>query len=138
MMAPALVSRHYSQQPTAFLLESPLKPVTYARTADVCTLLACGELIGDKLPDTPDRTGFPQVLGRLGSGAVSGAAVSQAEGQSAGIGAVLGGLGALAGTYAFFQLRHWLTSKRGLPDAVVALAEDAVALGLGLLILGEE
>ncbi len=138
MMAPALVSRHYNEQPTTFLLESPLKVVTYARTADVCTLLAAGELVADKLPDTPDRTGFPQILGRLGSGAISGAAIAQAEGQTAHIGAAWGSLGALLGTYAFFRLRHWLTTEQGLPDAVVALAEDALALGAGLLILKNE
>lgn len=138
MLAPALVSRHYNRQPTTFLLESPLKVVTYARTADGCTLLAAGELIADKLPGTADRTGFPQLLGRLGSGAVTGAAIAQAEGQTARIGAVLGGLGALLGTYAFFRLRHWLTAEGGLPDAVVALAEDALAVGAGLLILKDE
>ena len=138
LMAPALVSRYYHSQPTTFLLESSLKAATYARTADVCTLLAAGELIGDKLPDTPDRTGFPQILGRLGSGAVSGATIAQANGKSAGRGAVAGSLGALLGTYAFFQLRHWLTSNRGLPDAIVALAEDALAIGAGLLILNRD
>ena len=52
-------------------------------------------------------------------------------------GAVLGGLGALAGSFAFYHLRYFLTHEKGLPDPVVALAEDALAIGLGLWVVNE-
>lgn len=132
MTAPAVVSHKLSTTPTEFNADSPLHFMTSPRTATVFKVLAGGELIGDKVPGSPNRTSPPQLAGRIVSGAVSGAALSEAKGLSATWGTVLGGLGALAGTFAFFHLRHFLTHDKGLPDPVVALAEDALTIALGL------
>ncbi|WP_080238654.1 DUF4126 family protein [Spirosoma rigui] len=132
MTAPAVVSHKLSTTTTELPADSPLHFMTSPNTATVFKVLAGGELIGDKIPGSPDRTSPPQLVGRLVSGAMSGAALSEAEGQSATWGTVLGGLGALAGTFAFFHLRHFLTHEKGLPDPVVALAEDALTIALGL------
>lgn len=51
-------------------------------------------------------------------------------------GAVLGALGAVVGAYTFYHLRRELTWQ-GLPDMVVAVAEDALALAGGLRVLGD-
>jgi uncharacterized membrane protein len=72
------------------------------------------------------------------SGAVSGAALSEIDGQTAGYGAVAGGLGALVGSFAFFHLRHWLTHEQNLPDPLVALAEDAIAIGTGWRLINQQ
>lgn len=89
---------------------------------------AVGELVGDKLPATPSRIAFPGILGRIASGAVAGAALGSLEHSrtGAGAGAVLGGIGALLGSFAGFGLRALLGKQ--LPDPVVALAEDAAAI----------
>ncbi|GAB3772379.1 hypothetical protein GCM10028818_12510 [Spirosoma horti] len=135
MMAPALVSHNVSNIKPGPLSDSPLAFMTSPKTATTLAVLAGGELIGDKLPSAPDRTGWPQISGRLASGALSGAALTQADGQSLAYGGLAGALGAAVGSFAFFQLRHWLTHEKELPDPLVALAEDALALGAGLLIL---
>lgn len=135
MMAPALLSRHYAQTQPDRLTGSPLAFISSPRATTLFAVLAGGELIGDKLPKTPNRTTPGPAIGRMGSGALCGAALAQAEGKLPGLGALAGGLGALVGTFASYQFRHWLTTEKNLPDTLVALAEDAVAIGAGLLIL---
>ena len=69
----------------------------------VFTLLAIGELIADKLPSTPNRTSVPGLGTRVVMGALSGAAIASAGGQSFVLGAVLGAAGGIAGTYAGYR-----------------------------------
>ena len=51
------------------------------------------------------------------------------------VAAIVGVLGALAGTFGGYNIRHALVAKAHLPDIAVALAEDAVAIASGLLIV---
>ncbi|CCH52742.1 hypothetical protein BN8_01764 [Fibrisoma limi BUZ 3] len=131
MMAPALLSRKLVRTiPT----KQPSKPIHYLAlptTSMVLTTLAGSEIIGDKVPSTPNRTAPPVFGARVVSGATCGAFLSQVEGGEVAAGAAAGGLGAAVGTVAFFQLRMWLTRGLGIPDPVVALAEDALAISLG-------
>ena len=131
MTAPALLSHKLVRTiPT----KQPQKPVHYLAQPPVAIgldVLAGVEIIGDKVPHGPDRTSPPQFVTRVASGAACGAFLSEVEGSPAPIGAVLGGLGAVAGTLLFFNLRRWLDHDLGLPDAVGALAEDALAIGAG-------
>lgn len=137
MLAPALVSRQVARTRPDALAHFPLSFMDSLRTATVFAVLAGGELIGDKLPNTPNRTDPGAATGRVGSGVLCGATIAKADRQAVGLGALAGGLGALVGTYAFYQLRHWLTQEKGLPDIWMALAEDGLAIGAGLLILQE-
>ncbi|UFH56656.1 DUF4126 family protein [Spirosoma sp. KNUC1025] len=129
MTAPALVSYKLSHSTTSLPSDSRLHFLASPRATTILGIMAGGELIGDKLPNTPDRTAQPQLWGRIGSGALSGAALTEADGQPAEYGAVFGAIGAAAGTFAFFYLRQWLTHEKDLPDPLVALAEDALAIG---------
>jgi uncharacterized membrane protein len=87
----------------------------------VAVAAGAGELVGDKLPATPSRVGAGPLFGRATSGAVVGAAISTTAGDGHRVaGAVAGALGALA--------RKAVVEKTGLPDLVVALVEDAVAV----------
>ncbi|MEZ0538316.1 DUF4126 domain-containing protein [Fibrella arboris] len=135
MSAPALLSRKLSQvipnEDPKHLLQYLAQPAT----TKVLTALAGGELLGDKLPSAPNRTSPPQFIARIGMGAACGAVVSEVEGQKMPIGAVLGGLGAVAGTLLFFNLRRWLDHDLGLPDTLGALAEDALVATAGLAIV---
>ncbi|GAB4032674.1 DUF4126 family protein [Spirosoma jeollabukense] len=137
MTAPALVSYKLSRTTPNPLPDSKLHFLTSPKATNVLAVMAAGELVGDKLPQAGDRIGFPQILGRIGAGAMCGAAIVESEEKSTTYGAVLGALGATAGSFAFFYLRQWLTHEKDLPDPMVALAEDALAIGAGLLIVND-
>lgn len=99
------------------------------------TLLACMELVTDQLPKTPARTVPPQVGARVLFGGLCGCALALAAGGGAVLGICCGIVGALIGTYGGYHTRHALVTKAGLPDFVVAVAEDLVAILGGLFIV---
>lgn len=89
---------------------------------------AVGELVGDKLPATPDRTKPLPLLGRIGTGAIAGAALGTLSGPGGWRrGAALGAVGGLVGSYAGKYLRAG-GAATGLPDLVFALVEDAATI----------
>lgn len=105
-------------------------------TAIVFTVLAAGELIGDKLPQTPNRTDALPLLARIGFGGLVGALAATGLHGSAIEGALLGGIAAIAGAFLGFNLRRLLVKDRHLPDFAVALVEDVLAIGLSVLAMG--
>ncbi|AUD01175.1 DUF4126 family protein [Spirosoma pollinicola] len=137
MSAPAFVSHKLSRETPNPLPDSKFHFLTSSKAANTLAVLAGGELIGDKMPNAPSRIAPAQLPFRLISGAASGAALTEADGQPVAYGAVLGAVGAAVGSFAFYHLRHWLTHEKDLPDTVVALAEDALTMGLGLLTINE-
>jgi uncharacterized membrane protein len=134
MTAPAVVAwaanRHWLN-----LHSSPLAFMGSTAAVAVFTVLALGELIVDKLPSTPNRTGLVGLIGRSVLGGLSGASVAASGGQSIALGAVLGVAGALAGAFAGYEVRTRVVRALKVPDFVIALLEDAVAIGGGLLIV---
>src|SRR4030081_762465 len=134
MTAPAVVAwaanRHWLN-----LLSSPLAFMGSTAAVAVFTVLALGELVVDKLPSTPNRTRPLGLIGRSVSGGLSGAAVAVSGAQSIAPGAVLGVAGAIAGAFAGYEVRKRLVRALKVPDFVIALFEDAVAIGGGLLIV---
>ena len=98
------------------------------------TAAALGELIADKLPFTPSRTSLPALGARLASGAYAAGAVAKEDEANVAIAIALGVAGALAGTYGGYNVRKWLTTKVHIPDLIVALVEDTVAIGVGLAV----
>jgi uncharacterized membrane protein len=107
----------------------------YAATPYVVSLLALGELVGDKLPKTGSRKAPGPFIARIVVGAFSGAALGSAGKESPLLGGLLGGLGAVAGTLGGYEARTRLVKALGVPDLVVALLEDAVAVGGGLFVV---
>jgi uncharacterized membrane protein len=99
------------------------------------TLLALVELVADQLPSTPSRTKPPGLIARVVLGGLSGACVAVAGAQSMALGAVLGGVGGIAGAFAGYEVRTRLVRALKVPDLVIAVLEDAVAIGGGLLIV---
>jgi uncharacterized membrane protein len=101
----------------------------------IFTVLAVGELIADKLPGTPSRTEPPGLIARIVLGGLSGATLSAAGNRSFELGAAFGGAGGIAGAFAGYQVRTYLVRTLKVPDLVIALAEDAVAIGGSLLLV---
>lgn len=93
---------------------------------------AAGEYIGDKLPNTPDRTAPLGLVGRLTMGGLVGAIVATASRRPLAGGIALGTLGAAIGTYGGFYLRKGLTKGAGLNDIPVAISGDAAAVALAV------
>ena len=91
--------------------------------------LAAGELIADKLPATPPRTIPPALVFRAISGGFSGYWVARSLAADGSSGALAGALGALAGAFGGMAVRSRIVRASGLPDPLVALAEDFLALG---------
>ena len=131
--APAAVSwaarlqwLHLSGTPLGFLatLAAPL----------ILTVLAIGELIVDKLPNTPSRKAPTGFVARILSGAFCGAALGLTGGGVFG-GLVAGGIGAVLGTLGFSELRARLARAFGGRDLPAALIEDACAIAAAVWIV---
>jgi uncharacterized membrane protein len=98
-------------------------------------LLALVELVADQLPSTPSRTKPPGLIARIVLGGLSGACVAAAGAQSMMLGALLGAIGGVAGALAGYEVRTRLVRALKIPDLIIAVLEDAVAIGGGLLIV---
>ena len=101
----------------------------------IFTALALVELVSDKLPKTPSRKTSAPFTARIVLGAACAAALCAAGRQSSIIGAVLGGLGAVVGTLGGYQARTRSVAALKVPDFVIALIEDAIAVGGGFLLV---
>lgn len=98
-------------------------------------VLTAGELVMDKLPTTPSRLSPPALGGRMAAGAGAAYVVARRLGQEPIAAAVIGGLSALAGSYAGHAYRSWASKQ--VPPVAAALVEDAVALSIGAAVLRE-
>ena len=101
----------------------------------IFALLALFELVNDKLPKTPARTALPGLIVRILTGGFSAAALAVSAAGSVVVAALVGIIGALAGTFGGYNVRHSLVSSVHLPDLPVALVEDVIAVAGGLLIV---
>ena len=135
MSAPTLASRWLartqpdSEDRLARVMAHPWAP-------RVLGLLAVGELIGDKLPMTPSRVTVVPLTGRMLSGALAAASVTQERQRGRRLAvAALGAVAALASSWAFYALRRTATKKLGVPDVAVALTEDALLAGIASRLL---
>lgn len=91
------------------------------------TMAAAGEAVADKTPVVPPRTSGPSVGARVLSGAVCGRVLAGTSG------VVPGALGALAGTFGAYRARAALGMATGVPDPLLGVAEDALALTVAAL-----
>jgi uncharacterized membrane protein len=112
---------------------SPLAFMGSVWAVAIFTLGALGEFVVDKLPSTPARTATFPLIARIVVGLLTGGCVGVGEGASAWVGALIGAIGAVAGAFGGYQARVRLVRGLRVPDAAVAIPEDLVAIGLGLL-----
>jgi len=106
-------------------------------TAAVATLtiLAVVELVTDKLASTPARTKPLGLSARILLGGLWGAAVALAGQQSAAVGCALGAVGGVVGGFVGYQVRTGLVRALKVPDFVIAVLEDLVAVAGALFIV---
>jgi uncharacterized membrane protein len=118
---------HLNGTPLAFLDSAPARYILL--------VAMFGELVADKLPFTPARTGTGSFLARIVSGGLVGAALTAGLGGSLAAGGVAGGVGAVAGTLGGYRARTGLVRALGVPDFPIALLEDVMAVGTAFLLL---
>lgn len=115
---------------------APLDVLATRRGRGAASAFAVGELIADKLPQTPSRLAVGPLAGRAVAGAAAGIGLAGRSGavpiRSLPVhalvpGAVLGAAAAVAGAYAGGAWRRRAPFSSDLP---AALLEDAVVVGL--------
>jgi len=105
--------------------------------AKTMVVFAVAEVIADKLPFMPNRTEPFSVAWRAIAGGTSGALLCSSKKRSPLFGAILGSLAALGTTYAGFELRRRAAKDLHVPDAVIAVAEDALVATSGWLVMSQ-
>lgn len=130
--APTIVSEMIHKSAGKSLGSSRLSFLDSAPARIGLKIFSAAEMAGDKTSLAPDRIRLPQLLARGFSGALAGAALYRASGASAGRGALIGGLTAIAATYATFYLRKEIKERAGVADSLLGGIEDAVVLYSGL------
>jgi uncharacterized membrane protein len=93
-------------------------------------LPVAGELVVDKLPQTPSRLLPPGLIGRFASGAFGAFLLARRSGAPPVLPVLAGIAGAAGGAYGGAAWRRW-ADARG-PDWPAAVAEDALALTLAV------
>jgi len=109
-------------------LPSWLRTTAAARSV---TLAAGAELVADKLPQTPSRLQPAGLAGRLVLGGLGAGLLAHAEKGPVVPAAVLGSAAALLAAKVGHDLRA--RAAQTVPDPVVAVAEDGVAIALALV-----
>ena len=129
LTAPALLSYFASRPENSEFKDNFLAS---PKIAAVLGLLAAGELIGDKLPSTPNRTEPPGLIARVISGATVGGSVCAARKKSLRTGIVIGALSAVAAAYIGQNIRREIAQRSSIPSAAIGAVEDALAVGIGI------
>jgi uncharacterized membrane protein len=101
----------------------------------VFTMLALIEFVADQLPSTPPRTAALGLSARIVTGALTGACLAIAGGATVWLGALAGAIGGIAGAFAGYHARVGLVRTLRVPDLTIAIPEDLIAIGLGLLLV---
>jgi uncharacterized membrane protein/uncharacterized protein (UPF0548 family) len=117
----------------AFSAPAAVVRAKYPRLQRPIEVLAVFEMMGDKLPSTPNRIEALPLIGRSLSGAISAALAgtsSKELGSKKGRGllALIGGITALTSAYGTYYLRRTLGVKLGFKDRFLGLVEDAAAV----------
>ena len=138
MGGPALVSQYLSEHPSQTLAASWIGWMGTTRAARTTKLLAAGEIVGDKLPMTPNRIAPGPLFGRILSGGLCGASLYVAAGKKPANGATLGIAAAIIGAFGFYALRMYLGRATKIPDPVIGAAEDALAYAVGWSVVAND
>ncbi|MFZ0734513.1 MAG: DUF4126 family protein [Candidatus Sulfotelmatobacter sp.] len=111
---------------------SPVAFMASKWTVIVFSVLAVIELVMDQLPSTPPRTSAVGLSARIVTGALAGACIAVASFSTLWAGALCGAIGAMVGAFGGYNVRVGLVRILRVPDFVIAIPEDLLAIGLGL------
>jgi uncharacterized membrane protein len=117
------------------LSASPLAFMGSVWAVGLFTILALVEFVADQLPTTPARTAPVGLGARIVMGLLCGACLGIAGGASPWLGAIVAAIGAVAGTFGGYHARIGLRQTLHAPDIAIAVPEDLIAIGLGLLVV---
>jgi len=129
LTAPALLG-YFASRENAGELKNNL--LSSPKVAAVVGALAIGELIGDKLPSTPNRTEPTGLIARIVSGAFVGGSICAARKKNVLTGAALGAVAAVAAAYAGQNIRREICDETGIPTAALGAVEDGIAISVGI------
>lgn len=129
LTAPALLVFFAARENAGKLRNNPLASKTISA---VIGASAIGELIGDKLPSTPNRTAPLGLIGRIVSGAFVGGSVCAARKKNILTGALIGAVSAVAAAYAGQNVRREIAEETGIPSAAIGVVEDGIAIAIGI------
>jgi uncharacterized membrane protein len=127
-IASQVLSHHYSKR----LKSSPLNFMQSKTVANILTGLTVVEVIGDKLPTTPNRTKPAGIIFRGLSGALAGASIYKASGNNVLMGTLIGTAAAVASTFISFGLRKSIVKNTSIIDPIIGALEDALVIGAGV------
>jgi uncharacterized membrane protein len=122
----AVLSRTYADRRVPWRASRLREWLARDAVANTVIALALGELVADKLPGVPDRIAPGPLFGRGLIGAVLGALVAGADQRAAG--AAAGAATAIVAAYLGWFARREAGRATFLPDPVVALVEDGLAV----------
>ena len=98
-MAPAAILGQLSRKGALSGVTGTLALVSQPGVMRMTNLLALGELLADKLPITPNRTAVGPLLGRVFTGAITGAIICSAKKKSVWAGALIGASAAVGAAF---------------------------------------
>ncbi len=127
-VAPAILALTLSRSPELVAPVAPVHWFTHSVVAIILAIAAIGELIGDKLPQTPNRTALAPFVARAVSGGICGAAIFQLGSMNPWIGAGCGAVAAATSTIGTFHARRYVGRVTGIRDRYIAVAEDLIAI----------
>jgi uncharacterized membrane protein len=96
------------------------------------SLLAILEFVADLLPGTPRRTAPLGLGARIAMGALCGACVGLSGLTVLWVGAATGAIGAILGAFGGYNARTASVRRLHVPDFVIAIPEDIIAIAAGL------
>jgi len=133
--APAIVSHILSHHHSKRLSKSPLRFMQNDNVAVALKIFAIGEVVGDKLPNTPNRIKPAGVTFRCLSGALAGASIYKASGNNAITGAIIGSVVAFGSTFGSYFLRKDVVNRTKVFDPMIGAMEDVLVIGAGAVIV---
>jgi len=117
------------------LTSTPLAFVSSPVAVTVFSLFALAEYVYDILPRTPPRTATLGLIARFVFGSFSAACLLAALGEKLAF-CILGGIAAIGGAFAGYQVRARVGKSLGIKDAFVGISEDIVAIVIALAAVG--
>ncbi len=129
MSAPAIVANSIGSDEAKKL--GPLGLVGDPKVQKFFDIAAGVELAADKLPQMGARVEAGPLFVRAVSGAICGGVVSRANRENALLGGLVGGLAAGVSAHIFYTARRHANLDLGIPDPLLAVAEDTAAWTLG-------